>query len=296
MLDLILSVVLAVFLGICFKVWPRFEVRVLPGILHNYIACIVAAAVVTGSWPLPVSALREDWFPLAIGLSVFFIAGFYLFGVAISVWGMGTISAVQKMSLVISALYAIVVYGEALTLVKGTGILLGLAAIPMLLIRKKQDVPLTGTRLTMSWGRAVALVLGTFLLAGGIEIGLLVAESGLVETTGDPRFIAVIFGGAFVFGWLITLRSGEDRAAFFTPRHVLAGWLLGVPNFFSIFFLMRAIGGELDASIVFPVNNIATILLSTLLGVFIFREAFGIKNGLGMVFALLSLTLLTLQV
>ncbi len=293
MLDLILSVVLAVFLGICFKVWPRFEVRVLPGILHNYIACIVAATVVNGQWPLPLSVLQEVWFPLAIGLSLFFIAGFYLFGISISVWGMATMSAVQKMSLVISALYAIVMYGEVLNLVKGMGIVLGLAAIPMLLVRQKKDPQMTAIEGAMPNGRALALVLGTFLLAGGIEIGLLVAESGLVQSTGDPRFIAVIFAGAFAFGWIINLRSPLDRAAFFTGKHMLAGWLLGVPNFFSIYFLMRAIGGDLDASVVFPVNNIATILLSTLLGVFFFRETFGMKNGWGMLFALMSLTLLT---
>ncbi|MCF8236725.1 MAG: hypothetical protein K9I85_01075 [Saprospiraceae bacterium] len=293
MWDLILSVVLAVFLGICFKVWPRFEVRVLPGIIHNYIACIVAAAGVIGSWPLQYSVVHEAWFLLAISLSLFFIAGFYLFGISISVWGMATMSAVQKMSLLISALYAIVVYGEALSIYKGMGIVLGLAAIPLLLVRQKSvSIPAEQDN-EISNGRALALVIGTFLLAGGIEIGLLVAESGLVDTTGDPRFIAVIFAGAFVFGWIIMLGSPIDRAAFFTWKHLLAGWLLGVPNFFSIYFLMRAIGGVLDASVVFPVNNIATILLSTLLGVFIFRETFGLKNSWGMVFALLSLTLLT---
>ena len=293
MLDLILSIILAVFLGVCFKVWPRFQIRVLPGILHNYIACVAAAALVSGEWPLQTAIIEEPWFLLALGLSLFFIAGFYLFGISISVWGMATMSAVQKMSLIISAVYAVLVYQEAISVYKVSGIVLGMAAIPLLLSRKGNDF---GTKkkvpVHLGW-KPLALVLGTFILAGGIEIGLLIAESGLIPTTGDPRFIAVIFTGAFLFGWLIALGSPRDRKAFFSIKHLAAGWLLGVPNFFSIYFLMRAIGSDLDASVVFPLNNTATILLSSLLGVFLFRESFNRQNSIGMFFALLSLTLLT---
>lgn len=296
MLNLILSVVLAVFLGICFKVWPRFGVRVLPGIMHNYIACVVSAYVVAGQWPLTTSLLSEPWIFLALGLSLCFIAGFYLFGVSISVWGMATMSAVQKMSLVISALFAILIYREAATLAKMGGILFGMAAIPMLLVRSGKNAEEVVDRKAGSHGQALALVAGTFLLAGAIEIGLLIAESGMVSTTGDPRFIAVIFSGAFVFGGVVMFRSKIDRQAFFSWKHVFAGWILGIPNFFSIYFLMRAIGSGLDASIVFPVNNTATIFLATLLGVLIFRESFTWKNGIGIVLAVLSLTLLTVQV
>ncbi len=296
MLNLIFSVVLAVFLGICFKVWPRFQVRVLAGIMHNYIACVVAAAVVAGDWPLTSIVLKEPWFFLAVGLSVCFIAGFYLFGISISVWGMATMSAVQKMSLVISALYAILIYHEAVTLPKASGIVLGLAAIPLLLVRSSKYSEEVVDRKAGSHTTALALVLGTFFLAGAIEIGLLIAESGLVATTGDPRFIAVVFAGAFFCGSIITFQSKIERDAFFSWKHLIAGWILGVPNFFSIYFLMRAIGGDLDASIIFPVNNTATIFLSTLFGVFFFKESFSWKNGIGIVFALLSLTLLTMQV
>lgn len=295
MLNLILSVVLAVFLGMSFKVWPRYKIRVLPGILHNYIACVAAAYAVAGKWPLPVSVLTESWFALAAGLSLCFIAGFYLFGISISVWGMGTMSAVQKMSLVISALFAILVYHEEATFEKTGGIILGMAAIPLLLIRAGKQSAEVVDRKAGTHAKALALVLGTFLLAGAIEIGLLIAESGMVATTGDPQFIAVIFSGAFLCGSVFMLQSTVERNAFFSWRHMIAGWILGIPNFFSIYFLMRAIGSDLDASIVFPVNNTATIFLSTLLGVFMFREQFTWKNGLGIVFALLSLTLLTVR-
>lgn len=293
MLHLALSIGFSVFLGICFKLWPRYQVRVLPGILHNYIACVAVAGWMTGQWPIDGKTFLEPWFFLACGLSLLFIAGFYLYAVSIHVWGMATMSAVQKMSLLISALFAIVVYHETLSFPKAGGIALGMASIPLLLYRTSANPAnaLAGQP-PMNW-RAYILVISTFLIAGAIEIGLFVAESGLVQVTADPRFIAVIFSGAFLAGWGFCMLSIKERKGFFSIRHMVAGWVLGVPNFFSIYFLMRAIGGELDASIVFPVNNTATILLSTLLGVFLFREAFVWRNGLGILFALLALLLLT---
>lgn len=247
----------------------------------------------TGQWPLDKLTMGEPWFYLAAALSLLFISGFYLYAVSIHVWGMATMSAVQKISLVISALFAIVCYQEGLSWPKAGGIVLGMASIPLLLYRSSSGPSKAlAAQSPLDW-RAYALVIGTFLIAGGIEIGLFVAESGLVETTADPRFIAVIFSGAFITGWGFCMASAHDRKAFFSVRHLVAGWILGVPNFFSIYFLMRAIGGELEASVVFPVNNTATILLSTLFGVFLFREAFTWKNGLGILLALLALLFLT---
>ena len=52
---------------------------------------------------------------------------------------------------------------------------------------------------------------------------------------------------------------------------VLFGVLIGVPNFFSARFLLRALG-SLPAVIVYPTFSVATILAVTLAGVVFFRE------------------------
>lgn len=292
MTALFLSVILTTFLGFCFKVWPRFGVRVLPGILHNYLACMVAALWMVGPDTMFPGLVQHPWFPFASGLSLLFISGFYLFGLSVAFWGMAIVTAVQKMSLVLSSLFAIVYWQEPLNATKSAGILAGMAAIPLLLGRSRTGNP--ESRSPWADGRALSLILGTFLIAGGIEIGLFLAERGLVSESGDPKFIFVLFAGAFVLGIAILVVSPIDRNAFLTWRHLLAGWILGIPNFFSIYFLMRAIGGGLEASVVFPVNNIGTILLATLVGVFLFREAFHRKNSLGLMLAILGITLLTL--
>ncbi len=282
----ILSTVL---LGLSFKIWPGFGIRVFPGILHNYIACFITAWIFQGNMPDIVDVVQSQWFVLASLLGFVFISGFYLFGIAIQWWGIAIVSAFQKMSLLLSVLFAMLYYKENPTFFQIMGILLGLLAIPFLLHRKEAH----------KWQQKVSvlayfIVLGTFLISGTIEILLMVVERSLSTRSGDPVFIATIFGVAFISGFPIMLSSKIERIAFFSKKHLMAGWLLGVPNFFSIYFLMRSLGSSLPSSLVIPFINTGTILVSVLAGVILFKEDFTIKNVIGLVMAIGAMMMLTL--
>jgi drug/metabolite transporter (DMT)-like permease len=283
------SILSTVFLGISFKVWPRFGIRVLPGILHNYIACCMTAWFVQGNIPQLVDIVRSDWFYFAALLGVIFISGFYLFGMAIQWWGMAIVSAFQKMSLLLSVLFAMFYFHEKPIVLQVIGILTGLVAIPFLLYRKERVQRQKNVTFI-----AYFVVLGTFLISGAIEILLMVVERSLSARSGDPIFIATIFAVAFMSGLPFLLTSKIERLAFFSKKHTVAGWLLGVPNFFSIYFLMRALGSSLPSSLAIPFINTGTILVSVLVGVFLFKEDFTFKNFIGLVMAICAMSLLTL--
>ncbi|MBP6183550.1 MAG: EamA family transporter [Saprospiraceae bacterium] len=236
-----------------------------------------------------VDVVQSQWFVLASLLGFVFISGFYLFGIAIQWWGIAIVSAFQKMSLLLSVLFAMLYYKENPTFFQIMGILLGLLAIPFLLHRKEAH----------KWQQKVSvlayfIVLGTFLISGTIEILLMVVERSLSTRSGDPVFIATIFGVAFISGFPIMLSSKIERIAFFSKKHLMAGWLLGVPNFFSIYFLMRSLGSSLPSSLVIPFINTGTILVSVLAGVILFKEDFTIKNVIGLVMAIGAMMMLTL--
>ena len=50
------------------------------------------------------------------------------------------------------------------------------------------------------------------------------------------------------------------------------GILLGIPNFYSIYFLMMALNNEMSGSVFFPTLNCSVIALSSLLGIYLFKE------------------------
>ncbi|MEQ9566944.1 MAG: hypothetical protein RLN85_14220, partial [Pseudomonadales bacterium] len=78
-------------------------------------------------------------------------------------------------------------------------------------------------------------------------------------------------------------------------RNILGGIALGVPNYFSVFFLIRARRSDmLHSAADFTLNNVAIVMLSTILGILLFKERLGAKNWGGVVLAILSIILVAL--
>ena len=73
----------------------------------------------------------------------------------------------------------------------------------------------------------------------------------------------------------------------------MSGVILGIPNYFSIYFLLVAIKSfSLKSAFVFGINNIGIVLLSTLLSVIIFQEKLSSINKFGVLASVLSIILI----
>ena len=74
-------------------------------------------------------------------------------------------------------------------------------------------------------------------------------------------------------------------------KEVIAGFALGVPNFFSIYFLLMVLSNGMDGSVVFPINNVGILLLTAVLGLLFFSEKFNLRKMIGFSMAVLSIIL-----
>ena len=75
-------------------------------------------------------------------------------------------------------------------------------------------------------------------------------------------------------------------------KNVLAGIILGVPNYFSIIFLIKALQNKnIESSTLFTVNNVGVVVVSTFVGLWLFKEQFSAKNKVGIALALLGIVL-----
>ena len=78
-------------------------------------------------------------------------------------------------------------------------------------------------------------------------------------------------------------------------RNILGGIALGIPNYFSIYFLLKALQNEyLTSASIFTINNVAIVLLSTFLGILLFKEKISAKNWGGILLAVTSILLVAL--
>ena len=88
------------------------------------------------------------------------------------------------------------------------------------------------------------------------------------------------------------LVSPRPLAERLTPRTLGGGVLLGVLNYGSAEFFLRALE-DLPGTLAYPVNHVAVLLGGTLLGVAIWKEPLGRANWLGLGLAGAALVLLT---
>ena len=104
-----------------------------------------------------------------------------------------------------------------------------------------------------------------------------------------------MFGIAALFGFVILLLKALKKRSSFGTRNIVAGIVLGVPNYFSILFLIKALQNKnFESSTLFTINNVAIVIVSTLVGLFLFKENFSLKNKIGIALAVVGIVLVTI--
>ena len=134
-----------------------------------------------------------------------------------------------------------------------------------------------------------------FFGSGFIDIGLKYLETRFVQEDRVSLFSAVIFGWAFVSGLFILTTQRVLKKTGLEFKNILAGIALGIPNYFSIVYLLKALGVKgLASSSVFTLNNVGIVVVSTLFGLLLFHEKLTTKNWLGIVMAIASMLMVML--
>ena len=132
-----------------------------------------------------------------------------------------------------------------------------------------------------------------FLAGGAVDIIMKTFQESFGATNSRFMFLLLSFGIAFLIGLGYVLQKGL-RTGEWPDRETWAwGTLLGVINYGSLEFLLRALE-VLPGTVVFPINNIAIVVLAAILGVMFWGERLSKTNLAGLALALVGLVLLNL--
>lgn len=286
MLDLALSVFFSSLIFVVFKLYSVHKVETFYAIIVNYLtACAVGLLLFEGEFTLR-EIPRKSWFPGTLFLGMLFILIFNLMARTSQRLGVSVASVATKMSLVVPVLIGVFLYKEQLGLLKITGILLALAAVYFASIKETpKDMKL----------RALSLPLLVFLGSGIIDSSIKYLQEYHVDNSEFPLFSAFIFAAAALTGIVIVLSRWNRNPLSVNLRNIIGGIALGVPNFFSIYFLLRALQNTtLNSASVFTLNNVAIVMFTTLAGILLFKEKISKKNWGGIIMAILSIVLVAL--
>ena len=267
MLLLLLCIMCNVVLAVIFKYFDKFKVDNLQAIVVNYIVCVLFASALMGESAIPLDLFATDWWPYSLTLSFLFIVGFNIMALSFQKSGVALTAIIQKMSLIIPASVAIAVYGEPLQWAKGLGIVLALIAIVLV------NIPSKGSDSKFSiFQPLIVYPLITFLLSGIIEVILYYVEvEGIVGDDG-AKFTATAFGMAATLGFLFAAFRAIKDAQYPGIKELIGGVTLGLPNYLSIYLLVVLLSQGWEGSRLFPLNSIAILIMTALIGFIFYKE------------------------
>ena len=98
---------------------------------------------------------------------------------------------------------------------------------------------------------------------------------------------APVFFTAFIIGLLKVIWDGKR----IIRKNIIAGIILGIPNYFSIYFILLALK-HLGGIYVFPILNIGVVLLSSIISWLFYKEQMSKTNWIGIVLACLSIIII----
>ncbi len=86
-----------------------------------------------------------------------------------------------------------------------------------------------------------------------------------------------------------------NKKEIFKPKAIIAGIVLGVPNYFSIYTYIQAMQSNImRKSALIPVNNIGIVIVSTIAAIIFFKQKLSKINYIGLALAVLAIGLIML--
>jgi len=282
---LLLSILSSTIIFVVFKLYQKFGVNTLQAIIVNYfIACTVGFMWFIESTDDLIRIPSETWFPGSLFLGGLFISVFYLAAITTQRSGMAVVSIASKMSVALPVFFGIFIYNESTGFLKLLGIVLALAAVYLSSIKKKEGLKIKKKNLIFPF-----LV---FLGSGIIDTSLNFLENFYVSETDVGLFSTSIFAVAGVIGTLIIIIQSISGKLKLSWKSLVGGIALGIPNYFSIYFLVMALRSPgFENSVLFTLNHVGIVLASTLVGIIFFKEVLLRKNWIGLVLAIISILL-----
>lgn len=291
MIWLLLSVLSSTAIMLIFKSFKKFNISTFHAIVINYFTAVLLGFPFVENWETVANTYTE-WYYFALILGSLFISLFFLIGRTTQQLGISVATVSMKLGYVLPIILAFTFYQEEISGLKVFAIgLTVLAVILSSLKSSKEEHDITKPSFLL------VLPLVIFVGSGICDAIVQYTEKSFFQKDGFEAFLIILFLTAATLGLIAAIihdvRKGKNN---FTIKNILAGILLGIPNYFSIYFLFKALNFYTNNSAaVFPINNVGIVVASTLFAILLFKEKLNNFNIIGFVLALISIILMSFE-
>ncbi len=290
MLFILLSILSSTAIVLLFKLFRKFQIDTFQAIVFNYLTCVFLGWAALGSFPIQLSSATEIWFPYAMVLGFLFIVSFNIAAVTVQYFGVTLAAIMQRMSLLISVPFAVFSHGESADWFKIIGLFFALLAIIFATLSNAQSGNQKNKIPKVFWLLPVLI-----LICGGLNEIVLLHVKHIAAADSNLSFVTFIFATAAIIGTIRLAIMAIRRQSILHKKHAIAGIVLGLFNFGSVYFLLQALDAGWDGSVAFPLNNVAVIALSSGIAWLVLREKLSKVNILGVAMSVLAIVLIALS-
>ena len=275
------TVVFTTLIFVIFRLFEKFKIDTFQAIVFNYFIAFICGWVLYSDDLSPQALNNLNWLPYAIAVSLLFISIFFVMGLSSQKNGVAITSVAVKMSLAVSMIGMIIIYNEPLTLLKICGILLALAGVLLVSFNKSK-----GNQKSNSWKMLLILFIGS----GILDLTLNYAQQHVLNDLTPSLFSAFGFGIAGCIGIVIVAYNSIFKSTKIKLKNILAGIVLGVPNYFSIYLLLKSYEVlEFTNSSILAFVNVSVVVFSAIIGFALFKELFTTRKAIGLAASILAI-------
>ena len=280
MINIIYTILLFNILIIVFKMFQKYKVDNLQGLIFNYITAGIFSYLFLESAFSLEYIINSDWLFHAIIIGTLFIVVFNFYAFGTQKVGITITTVANKMSLIIPVAAAIILYGDSFTFLKGVAFFLALSGIYLSSTKGGK----------LSFDKKYLWLIILVFLGQGISDSIFNDFAQKFPSEVGCLFFMVLFFIASISGIIIHSVKSINKKNTLQLKSVFWGVIFGVPNFFSLLFFLRALATpNLNSSIVFTLVSMGVVVSSSLIGIFLFKEKLSKTNWIGILLSICAI-------
>lgn len=282
-MDLLLSIFSSTLIFILFRSFPKYKVDTLQAVVANYFVAFTCGIMLFSN---DLSTVKNQEImqasPFAFLCGVLFISLFVVMGISSQKNGVATTSIAVKMSMALSVLFVLIAQFNALNFNNLIPLILALAGVFLVSYQGQ----------TKEGSGSVWMLGVLFLGSACLDLVLFFVQDSWLPNFHQGIFASLGFSIAGCLGLLYLIYLRFQKKLKFDLRSWLGGIVLGIPNYFSIYLLVKAYNSlGIEPQQVLSIANVGVVLASALVGFLLFKEPFSWTKGWGMALCLLALSL-----
>jgi drug/metabolite transporter (DMT)-like permease len=292
MSNLVLTIVFTSWLLIAFRVFDLYKIDHLQGIIFNYIVCALIGFFLFHNYEkiLEINSF-DTWILFALITGTCFMPTFYLMAYTVKNVSVTVSTIASKISLIIPVSVSLLYLNKEIsfTWLNIAGLFLGLGAILMSSIKKNTEPSSVSVQ-----NRFLYFLPALVFLGGGlVDVLINITNFNYLPKDKSSLFPFFAFSAAALSGLFVLVIRMILFKEKLKIRNLVGGIVLGIPNYLSIFFLLRALQDfENNGALIFPVLNICVILVNSIVAILFFKEKLSRYNYAGLFLAIVSLMLI----